>query len=37
MAAYCKCCGAISIYPEWERKNEARFEIVKQRRTPKYI
>lgn len=37
MAVYCKCCGAISIYPEWKQKNEAKFKIVKQRRTPNFL
>ena len=37
MAAYCECCGAISIYPEREEKNRAKFEIVKRRRTPNFI
>ena len=31
IAAYCKCCGALSFYPEWEQKNAERFEVVKRR------
>ncbi|HSF49880.1 MAG TPA: hypothetical protein VLA74_03890 [Nitrososphaeraceae archaeon] len=31
MGAYCRCCGAFDVYPQWEHKNNQKFEIVKRR------